>query len=90
MAEHIFEYRPRKYDKCGYVINAKPPSIPKRYYHIDLPQDFGNHYHYFGEELDPRFLDPIIEELDVNVFVDADYGHDKMTGRFITCCLHWM
>ena len=34
--------------------------------------------------MDHRFLKPIIAELDINAFVEADHAHDKVTGRSIT------
>ena len=54
------------------------------YQKVDLKLDFGTQYSYFEEELDPRFPEPLLEELDLHVFRDADHGHDKVTGRSIT------
>jgi hypothetical protein len=51
---------------------------------VTLQQDFGGQYHYFREEMDPRFPKPLIEELSINMFCDADHAHDKTTGRSIT------
>ena len=49
-----------------------------------LEHDFGTQYHYFKEELDPRFPEPKIEELKISIFCDANHEHDKRTGRSIT------
>eukprot|EP00957_Ditylum_brightwellii_P165922 12633497-Ditylum_brightwellii.AAC.1 len=57
---------------------------PKRGYKVDLKLDFGTQYSYFEEELDPRFPEPLLEELDLHIFCDADHEHDKVTGRSIT------
>ena len=83
LAQKIFGYL-RKYPKRGYIVNPAPPKIDIEYQNIESKSDFGNQYHYFKEELDPRFPEPLIAELDINIFVDADHAHDKVTGRSIT------
>ena len=83
LAEQIFEYL-NKYPKCGYTINPNNPQIPSEYQDVSLPQDFGNQYHYFKEELDPKFPEPKIDEFPITIFCDSDHGHDKKTGRSIT------
>ena len=47
---------------------------------VKLKEDVGDKYHYFKEELDPRFLKPLIQEMEISVFSDSDHGHDKKTG----------
>ena len=32
---------------------------------------FGNQYSYFSEEIDEQFPEPLIDELDINVFLYA-------------------
>jgi hypothetical protein len=54
------------------------------YQQVQLKQDFGGQYHYFKEELDPRFPEPLLKEIDINMFCDSDHAHDKVTGRSIT------
>ncbi|MGH7955350.1 MAG: Ty1/Copia family ribonuclease HI [Gloeomargaritales cyanobacterium] len=81
MAKRIFGYL-KKFPKKGYVIHPLPPKV-------DIPieslkHDFGHQYDYFTEELDPRFPEPLLQELEINIFADADHGHDKTTGRSIT------
>eukprot|EP00980_Cylindrotheca_fusiformis_P022698 scaffold9600_cov79-Cylindrotheca_fusiformis.AAC.1 len=34
--------------------------------------------------MDPRFPAPLMDELAINIFVDADHAHDKVSGRSIT------
>jgi hypothetical protein len=46
--------------------------------------DFGNQYSYFQEELDPRFPVPLLQGLDLNICIDADHAHDKISGQSIT------
>jgi hypothetical protein len=47
---------------------------------VPVKLDFGNQYSYFKEMLDPRFPEPLVGELDINLFCDLDHGHDKVTG----------
>lgn len=83
LAQKIFGYL-KKYPKRGYIVNPAPPTIDLDFEIVTTKYDFGNQYHYFKEELDPRFPEPLIAELDINIFVDADHAHDKTTGRSIT------
>ena len=46
--------------------------------------DSGNHYSYFQEEIYERFPEPLSDELYLNFFVNADHGHNKVTGGSIT------
>ena len=46
--------------------------------------EFNHQCDYFSESLDPRFPDPLFQELASTLFVDAKYGHDSITGKAIT------
>eukprot|EP00957_Ditylum_brightwellii_P210500 15365052-Ditylum_brightwellii.AAC.2 len=83
LARNIFGYL-KKHPKRGYVINPTLLQLDLDYQKADLTLDFGTHYSYFEEELDPRFPEPLLEELDLHVFCNADHVHDKVTGRSIT------
>jgi Reverse transcriptase (RNA-dependent DNA polymerase) len=83
MAEDILGYL-KKYPAKGYVINPKPPKIDHRYETVKLKEDFGGQYQYFQEDLDPKFPKPLVPEMDINIFVDANHAHDKVTGRSVT------
>jgi hypothetical protein len=83
LARKIFGYL-RKYPSRGYVINPDPPTFDLEYQKVNLQQDFGGQYHYFKEEIDPRFPEPLLDEISINMFCDSDHGHDKITGRSIT------
>jgi hypothetical protein len=74
----------RKFPRRGYVINPDSPHFDPVYKNVEVNCDFGNQYSYFQEDIDPRFPPPLLDELDLNIFVDADHGHDKATGRSIT------
>ena len=49
-----------------------------------MKYDFGNKYAYFSEDIDENFTEPLLDELDIHVFVDAIHGHIKVTGISIT------
>ncbi len=52
--------------------------------HCKLIDDFGNQYSYFKEDIDPKFPEGRVPELDIMMFCDSDHAHDKVTGRSIT------
>ena len=84
MARYMLGYL-KKYPKKGYYINEKDPQIIDNHYEKLIPEhDFGTQYHYFKEEIDPRFPEPVVDELKISIFCDANHGHDKVTGRSIT------
>lgn len=83
LAEDVLGYL-KKYPAKGYVINPAPLQIDPKYEIVKLKEDFGGQYKYFHEDIDPRFPTPLIPELDINLFVDANHAHDKITGRSIT------
>ena len=79
LAEDVLGYL-KKYPAQGHIINPKPPKIDAKYSVVQLKEDFGSQYQYFQEDLDPRFPIPLVPEIDVNIFVDANHAHDKVTG----------
>jgi hypothetical protein len=76
MAEDILGYL-KKYPGHGYIINPKPPSIDPKYETIKLKEDFGGQYQYFQEDLDPKFPEPLVPEMDINIFVNAKSRGDQ-------------
>jgi hypothetical protein len=66
------------------VINPEAPEIDAPYNKVHLHYDFGGQYHYFKEDLDPRFPEGLLEELEVSTFYNPDHAHDKVTGRSVT------
>jgi hypothetical protein len=83
MAEDILGYF-NKYPARGYIISPKPPKIDPQYDTVKLTEDFGGQYPYFLEDLDPKFQTPLVPEMAVNLFVDANHAQDKVTGRSVT------
>ena len=83
LAEHVLGYL-HKYPKRGYIVNPAPPKIEPSYANVEVKCDFGNQYSYFREDIDSKFPPALTEELPINIFVDADHGHDRKTGRSIT------
>ena len=70
-----------KYPKRWYEINPQLLTIAADYEKFQMNCDFGNQYVYFSEDVDGKFLEPLLDELGIHVFVDADHGHVKFTGR---------
>ena len=84
MGETILGYL-KKIPNYGYCVNPIKPRIwDKGETIVKFKEDFGGQYHYFKEELDPRFPKPLIQEMAISVFSDSNHGHDKKTGRSIT------
>ena len=84
LAQQVLGYL-KKHQKKGYVVNIKSPTVDNRYQKIDIKKEFGNQYAYFKEDIDPKFPTPLINELDLSFFCDADHGHDKIYLRS-----HWI
>ena len=42
---------------------------------------FGNQYEYFSDDIDEQFPEPLLDEMDIHVFLCADHVHYKVTGR---------
>jgi hypothetical protein len=61
-ARKIFGYL-REYPNKGYTVNPESPKISSQYETVSLKQDFGGQYHYFKEDIDPRFPEPLLKEL---------------------------
>ena len=74
----------KKFPKRGYIVNPDPPTFASEYQDVAIKINFGHQYSYFREDIDPRFPPPLMAELPINIFVDADHAHDKVTGRSIT------
>ena len=72
----------KKYPKKGYVIDPREPISIEKY--SDVIPDFGNQYEKFEEEIDEKIPKPLMKELDINIFVDSNHGHDLVTGKSIT------
>ena len=67
------------------MINPQNPKLNENGNKLlKLTKNFGNQYHYFSEEMDPRFPPAIIDKMEISIFSDADHGHDRRTGRSIT------
>ena len=45
---------------------------------------YGNLYAHFIEDIDDKFTEPLLDKLDIYVFLDANHRHDKVTGRSVT------
>ena len=77
LAVKVFGYL-KKFPKRGYAINPQPLVLGE-YEEVSAIMDFGNQYSYFHEDLDPRFPEPLLKELETTIFCDSDHGRDKVT-----------
>ena len=71
----------KKYPRKGYVIDAKAPIENLTFTKVEA--DFGNQYD-MSEEMDDKLPEPIMKEIDTNIFVDSNHGHDLVTGKSVT------
>ena len=53
------------------------------YKKVEMKMDSGNQHSYFQEDIDGIFLEPLFDELDLNIFVDEYHGHYTLTGRSV-------
>ena len=83
LARKLFGYL-KKYPKRGYAIKPNPLVLDADYEKVELKLDFGNQYGYFHEDIDEMFPYPVMNELPIYIFCDADHGHNRKTGRSIT------
>ena len=44
----------------------------------------GNKYAYFSEEVHDHFPEPLLDKLDIHLFMHANHRHDKVNGILIT------
>jgi hypothetical protein len=88
LTRQIFRYL-KKYPKRGYDINQEPLKVDMPYEKVGVKLDFGIQYSYFHEELDPRFLEPLIDDLWTTIFCYVDHGHNKVTGKSTTGIFQW-
>ena len=79
----IFGYL-KNYPERGYAIKLQPLTIDANYEKVHMKYDFVNQYAYFSEYIDDQFSEPLLDSLDIHVFVDIGYGHNKVTGISIT------
>jgi len=77
----LFEYL-KKYTNRGFLIDPREMEDENHSYQIEA--DFGNQYSDFEEEMNQRHPTPKMKEVSTTIYVDADHGHDKITGRSIT------
>ena len=83
MSRRIFGYL-KKYPKRGHAINPQPLNVDVNYEKVKMKYYFGNKYAPFSEDIDKKFPKPLLDELESHVFVDANHGHNKFTGRSTT------
>jgi len=71
----------KKYPKKGYLVDSSDPIENITFSKVQ--PDFGNQYDK-TEEMDDKLPAPIMNELKITIFVDANHGHDLITGKSVT------
>ena len=79
-SRRIFCYL-KKHPKRGCTINPQLLTIDADYDKVQMNHDFGNQYAYFSEYMYYYFSEPLLDELYIHVYMDANHGYDKVTGR---------
>ena len=84
-ALRVFGYL-KKYKNRRIVIDSKDPIRVggKDALNVDYTELFEDTYPDAAEEIDTKVPVPMIDELEITVFVDSDHAHDKTTRRSIT------
>ena len=54
-----------------------------------MQHDFGNQYAYFSEDIDEQLTEILLDELNINVSVDSNHRHNKVTEISITGFFWW-
>ena len=76
----------KKLPNRRYTVDSRDPILRggKEALGKDFTQELGTLYQDAAEELDANLPTPLVGEISINVFVDSDHGHDKVTRRSIT------
>ena len=81
----IFGYL-KKRNNRRYVVDSRNPIFHggEDEFGRDYAKEFQGEYPDAVEEIDQGIPDPLVDEMEITVFVDSDHAHDKMTRRSIT------
>lgn len=81
----IFGYL-KRYKNRRIVVDSRDPILVggADAIEVDYTEVFREQYPDAVEEIDRNIPKPLIEELEITAFVDADHAHDKITRRSIT------
>ena len=71
LVRKIFGYL-RNYPKLGYEINPHPLIVDADYEKVQMNYYFVNQYSYFSEDIGDQFPEPLLDELDIRIFLDAN------------------
>lgn len=69
-----------------FVIDSSDPTYQncEEEFAKDLVSEFAEYYPGASEEIDRKLPGGLFDELAINVFVDSDHAHDKLTRRSVT------
>ena len=81
----VFGYLKRRPNR-RIVVDSRSPDFSG--FEEDFSKDYasilGEDYPEASEEVDSNLPKPLVDELDITVFVDSDHAHDKITRRSVT------
>ena len=81
----VFGYLKRRPNR-RIVVDSRSPDFSG--FEEDFSKDYasilGEDYPEASEEVDCNLPKPLVDELDITVFVDSDHAHDKITRRSVT------
>lgn len=84
-AKYVFGYL-KKCPNKRMIVDSRDPiyEYGEQFLSRDYYRKMRNIYPNAVEEIDDEFPDPLMAEIPITVFVDADHAHDKVTRRSIT------
>ena len=84
-ALRIFGYLKKRKNR-RYVVDSRDPVFQggEDEFTRDYVDELGSEYPEASEELDQGLPEPLVDEMEITVFVDSDHAHDKVTRRSLT------
>jgi hypothetical protein len=84
-ALRVFGYL-KKRNNRRIVIDSRDPILSggENEFEQDYVEELRSDYPDAREEIDRKLPDPLVDEMEITVFVDSDHTHDKVTRRSIT------
>ena len=74
MSRSIFGYL-KKFPSQGYEMNPQSLTVNVEYEKFHMNDDFWNQYAYFSGDIDEQFPAPLIDELNIHLFMDLNHIH---------------
>jgi hypothetical protein len=84
-ALQVFGYLKRRSNR-RIIVDSRDPIFEggEDAFSKDFEKELASAYPEAAEEVDRKIPDPLVDEMEITVFVDSDHAHDKVTRRSIT------